>query len=186
MMQFPDGTATHWTAGKVRHPGLLAAAASATMLLLAACGGGGGGGDTAPAAPTQVPVTLGTPGPGDAQNHLPLAVGHSWQFAGTITEGSSTTPTSTTVTIPSTRDVAGTTALVLRESVVAGGQTEVIEEALGEELVARMEEVSSNPEEAARRGARAAAFLSRLTWAKTEPMRRDAGDTILRLNEVIS
>jgi type VI secretion system protein ImpH len=28
--------------------------------------------------------------------------------------------------------------------------------------------------------------LGWLTWAKTEPMRRDAGDTILRLNEVIS
>lgn len=130
MMQFPEATASHRSEGKAHRPALLAAAASATMLMLAACGGGGGGGETAPGASAQVPVTLGTPGPGDAQNHLPLAVGHAWQFTGTITEGMTTTPTSTTVTIPSTRDVAGTTALVLRESVVAAGQTDVIEEAL--------------------------------------------------------
>jgi glycosyltransferase involved in cell wall biosynthesis len=42
-----------------------------------------------------------------------------------------------------------------------------------EELVARMEEVFSNPEEGARRGARAAQFMSRLTWAKTAQKTRD-------------
>jgi glycosyltransferase involved in cell wall biosynthesis len=42
-----------------------------------------------------------------------------------------------------------------------------------EELVARMEEVFSNPEEGARRGARAAQSLSRLTWAKTAQKTRD-------------
>jgi glycosyltransferase involved in cell wall biosynthesis len=42
-----------------------------------------------------------------------------------------------------------------------------------EELVARMEEVFSNPEEAARRGARAAQSLSGLTWAKTAQKTRD-------------
>jgi glycosyltransferase involved in cell wall biosynthesis len=42
-----------------------------------------------------------------------------------------------------------------------------------EELVARMEEVFSNPEEGARRGARAAQFMSQLTWAKTAQKTRD-------------
>ncbi|CAN7389159.1 hypothetical protein [Rhizobacter sp. LjRoot28] len=130
MMQFHDAAKTNRSSGKVARPRLLAAATWAgTVLVLSACGGGGGG-DAAPAASAQVPVTLGTAGPGDAQNHLPLAVGHSWQFEGTITEGANSSPTSTTVTIPSTRDVGGATALVLRESVVAGGQTTVIEEAL--------------------------------------------------------
>jgi hypothetical protein len=45
-----------------------------------------------------------------------------------------------------------------------------------------MEEVFSNPEEGARRGARAAEFLSQLTWAKTAQKTRDVILDVRRSN----
>ena len=130
MKQFWSGLASRRSAGAVSRSAATKLACLAPLVLaLGACGGGGGG-DGGDASSAQEPVTLGAAGPGDVQNHLPLAVGNSWQFRGTVVEGQTTTPTETTITVPGVRAVGGVSALVVRESVVAGAQTTAFEDAM--------------------------------------------------------
>lgn len=82
-------------------------------LSLAACGGGGGGTQES----AGVPVNLGQPGPGDAGNHFPFAVGNYWSYQ--VTSVDSGLPPQTfvsTVSMTGTRQVDGATATVLQET----------------------------------------------------------------------
>ena len=82
-------------------------------LTLAACGGGGEGDGVT----TGIPVVLGQPGPGDAGNHFPFAVGNYWSYQ--VTSVESGLPPQTfvsTVSMTGTRQVNGATATVLQET----------------------------------------------------------------------
>jgi hypothetical protein len=72
-------------------------------------------------------VVLGSAGPGDPGNHLPLAVGNRWVFRATY-DG---TPASseTTVRVEGTREVNGVLGSIVRES-AAGGYEPVTEDVL--------------------------------------------------------
>jgi len=79
-----------------------------------ACGGGGGGGSK---PSDEVPVVLGQPGPGDADNHFPFTIGNIWNFQGTDA-GTGLPPEGffNAVTITGAIQVAGVPATVFLES----------------------------------------------------------------------
>ena len=86
-----------------------------TGLFFTSCGGGGG--DGGGPQPTEVPVVLGQPGPGDAGNHFPFTVGNVWNFRGTsVGTGHPTETFSNAITITGTRQVQGVTTTIFLES----------------------------------------------------------------------